>query len=124
MRRIFSASKRTFQALLGGYRPRIPFRPFRFADHTGFRCGTYYEYPVYDLEKQQELRLRERPLIAMDATVIDDRYVGLGPSEAAVDYLLELKQRCKYYNGNYVLLWHNQHFLDPREKEIYRTVIG
>jgi len=95
-----------------------------FADHAGFRCGTCYEYPVYDLENRHELNLRERPLIAMDTSIIDDNYMGMGPTEVAVDYLLELKRRCRYYNGDFVLLWHNQRFVDPREKEIYRTVIG
>jgi hypothetical protein len=95
-----------------------------FADHAGFRCSTCYEYPVYDLENRQELNLRERPLIAMDTSVIDDNYMGMGLTEVAVDYLLELKRRCRYYKGDFVLLWHNQRFVDPREKEIYRTVIG
>jgi hypothetical protein len=95
-----------------------------FADHAGFRCGTCYEYPVYDLENRRVLPLRERPLIAMDASVIDERYMGLGPTEAAVDYLLELKRHCQRFDGDYVLLWHNQRFTDPREREIYRTVIA
>jgi hypothetical protein len=95
-----------------------------FAEHAGFRCGTCYEYPVYDLKKRREIGLRERPLVAMDTSVIGDRYMGLGPTREAIDYLLALRRRCRRFNGDYVFLWHNQRFVDPREKEIYRALIN
>ena len=95
-----------------------------FADQAGFRCGTCYEYPVYDLEKRKVLHLRERPLIAMECSVIDDHYMGLGTTSRTVDFLLELKHRCRFYRGDFVLLWHNHRFTDPKEREMYRTVVG
>ena len=95
-----------------------------FADHAGFRCGICYEYPVFDLEQRKELPLRERPLIAMDTTVIDSHYMGLGASEEALNYLLDLKQRCRNYDGDFVILWHNQRFVDPKEKEIFQKIIS
>jgi hypothetical protein len=95
-----------------------------FADHAGFRCGTCYEYPVFDLEKRSEMNLRERPLIVMDRTVIDDDYQGFGATQSALDYILELKHHCRKFHGDFVLLWHNQRFVDREEREIYRNLIG
>jgi peptidoglycan/xylan/chitin deacetylase (PgdA/CDA1 family) len=34
-----------------------------FADRIGFRCGTCYEFPVFDLGQRVALTLRERPLV-------------------------------------------------------------
>lgn len=95
-----------------------------YADHAGFRCGTCYEYPVFDLEKRRKMSLRERPLIVMDRTVIDDAYLGLGATQTALDYMLTLKNYCRKFRGDFVLLWHNQRFVDRKEREIYRALIG
>lgn len=95
-----------------------------FADYAGFRCGTCYEYPVYNLQLREVMPLRERPLIAMDTTVIDDHYMGLGTSAEAIDYFLKLKRLCQNHCGDYVMLWHNQRFVDPEIKEMYRTLIS
>ncbi len=95
-----------------------------FADHGGFRCGTCYEYPIYDLKRREVLPLRERPLIAMDTSVMDDHYMGLGTTAAAVDYFLKLKRLCQDHRGDYVILWHNQRFVDSEKKEMYRTIIS
>ena len=95
-----------------------------FADHAGFRCGTCYEYPVFDLEKRTTMSLRERPLIVMDRTVVDDAYQGLGATQTALDYMLTLKNYCQKFRGDFVLLWHNQRFVDRKEREIYQILTG
>jgi hypothetical protein len=95
-----------------------------YADHAGFRCGTCYEYPVFDLEERKEMNLRERPLVVMDRTVIDDPYQSLGATQTALDYMLTLKYNCQKFRGDFVLLWHNQRFIDQNEREIYRNLIG
>lgn len=95
-----------------------------FADHAGFRCGTCYEYPVFDLEKRREMGLRERPLIVMDRTVVDDDYQGFGATQTALDYMLKLKNYCRKFRGDFVLLWHNQRFVVRKEREIYQLLIG
>ncbi|HVV71945.1 MAG TPA: hypothetical protein VHI52_10670, partial [Verrucomicrobiae bacterium] len=50
-----------------------------FADRVGFRCSTSREYPVFDLLQRRQLRLRERPLIAMDVSMVE--YMGLSAPE-------------------------------------------
>lgn len=97
---------------------------FSFADHAGFRCGTCYEYPVFDLIKRMELPLKERPLIIMDRTVIDKLYMNLGSTPDALNFMMDMKKQCMQYGGDFVVLWHNQRFVDRKEREIYRALIG
>ena len=94
-----------------------------FADHAGFRCGICFEYPIYDVISRKQLSILERPLIAMDASVIDSRYMGLGYSEKAFDYINQLKSNCKLYNGDFVFLWHNNRLQNNTEKNFYKELL-
>jgi len=78
-----------------------------FPEHEGFRCGTCYDYPVYDLIKRKKLNLREIPLIIMDGNLKDYQKLSL---EEAVNRALMLKQRVRKYNGLFTILWHNSSF--------------
>ena len=95
-----------------------------YADQAGFRCGTCYEYPAFDAKAQESLRLRIRPLIAMDQTVIADRYMGLGVGEAAKALLLKLKANCHSVGGCFSLLWHNSSLKGEDQKGLYTAIIS
>lgn len=75
-----------------------------YPDHTGFRCGICHEFPVFDIVGRKKLELKERPLIAMDTTLV--RYNKFTP-EQAEEKLSHLSEQVKKYNGQFVLLWHN-----------------
>jgi hypothetical protein len=94
-----------------------------YADYTGFRCGTCYDYVVYDVVKRTTLNLVERPLIAMDCTVTSDRYMGKGFGEQAFSVFKNLKDHCKLYNGNFTLLWHNSELSTHIEKQLYLRIL-
>jgi len=94
-----------------------------FADHAGFRCGICYEYPVFDIKSRRALKLRERPLIVMECTVMDERYQAMGAGEAAFEEMNKLKQRCRMFKGDFVLLWHNTRFVDEREAGLYERLL-
>jgi hypothetical protein len=94
-----------------------------YADRAGFRCGTCFEYPVYDLRERCALSLRERPLIVMECTVILDEYEGRGRSEEALAMMLELKKTCRKFSGDFTLLWHNSSIECRWDKESYRTLV-
>jgi hypothetical protein len=95
-----------------------------YADRPGFRCGTCFDYPAFDLVNQEILRLRIRPLIVMECSVIDKAYLGLGMTDDAKNKMLELKDICKKVDGNFNLLWHNSYFKTPKAKEIYKNILG
>lgn len=95
-----------------------------YADRPGFRCGTCHEYPAFNTITQQLLQIRIRPLIAMECTVMDDAYLGLGVTSEAQDNFLELKDKCKKVKGCFTLLWHNSYFKEFEKFNIYQNVIS
>ena len=94
-----------------------------FADHAGFRCGTCYEYTVFDVQSRRALALKERPLTAMECTVADQRYMNLGFGQQAFEYFSVLKEQCRMYEGAFVLLWHNSHLVDRDQRKLYEKLI-
>ncbi len=94
-----------------------------YADHAGFRCGTCFEYPAFDPVAQQPLKLRIRPLVVMEGSVIGANYMNLGVSAAALDKMLELKKTCKAVGGCFTLLWHNSSLRSRAEKDLYQATV-
>ncbi len=92
-----------------------------YEQSAGFRCGTCYEYPVFDLAGRQRLKLRERPLIVMDCSITEA--MGLGMGDRAKAAIQKLKERCFMFNGDFTLLWHNSR-LSPPEWQLYRAVLA
>ncbi|MDN3639985.1 polysaccharide deacetylase family protein [Simiduia curdlanivorans] len=94
-----------------------------YADKTGFRCGCCYEYCMYDLTLRQRLRLKQKPLICMEVTLLDSKYENLKskPSEL-LSKTMNLKDRCHKFGGCFGLLWHNSN-LDCIEKKLYKKLI-
>ncbi|MCO4322425.1 polysaccharide deacetylase family protein [Aliidiomarina quisquiliarum] len=93
-----------------------------YADLPGFRCGTCFEYPAFNTITQQSLQIRIRPLIAMECTIIADRYMGLGYGAEAENKFAGLKDTCRRVSGCFTLLWHNSHFHNEFDKKLYTKV--
>lgn len=94
-----------------------------YADLPGFRCGTCFEYPAFNTITQQPLQIRIRPLIAMECTIIADRYMGLGYGAEAEKKFAELKDTCRRVGGCFTLLWHNSHFDSQSDRDMYVKVL-
>ena len=94
-----------------------------FADHVGFRCGTCYEFSVFNLETSQELSLIERPLIVMDGTLLGPLYQNLSKEEA-LNTIKDLSDTVKKYDGVFTLLWHNNFIPGKQDKEFYERVLS
>jgi hypothetical protein len=95
-----------------------------YADIPGFRCGTCFDYQAYDPVQNRPVNLRIYPLIAMECSVMANRYLGLGTGEAAYEKFLKLKQACRLVNGIFSLLWHNSSFMSAHERELYQRVLS
>jgi len=94
-----------------------------YAEHAGFRCGICYDYPVFDLMYKNVLHIKERPLILMECTLIEKKFMGLGLLQKSFDLASRLKNCCKKYNGNFVLLWHNSRLLTNTDKTFYSDLL-
>jgi len=95
-----------------------------YADFPGFRCGTCFEYPALDPIAGKQLNLRIRPLIAMECTVMNQRYVGLGTGPESLARFLQLKDACRAVGGTFTLLWHNSEFATPESRRLYQDVLA
>jgi hypothetical protein len=91
-----------------------------FAAASGFRCGTCYEYPAFDVVSRTPLRLRERPLLLMEGTLT--QYQNRDIAEILEPARL-LKERCRLFGGDFTFLWHNNWLARRTERKAYEAVL-
>lgn len=94
-----------------------------FTDIAGFRCGTCHAFPIFDLLRSEQLTLLERPLALMDITVTSPTYLNHGHGEEARNLMMNLRESCRRFGGEFSLLWHNSNFIDPEARELYKALI-
>lgn len=92
-----------------------------FADRAGFRAGTCYSYPVFDLERRTRLPLIERPVITMEGSLLQYERLGF---TAATERIHLLKERCRNVGGDFVLLWHNSMLLTQAQRRLFEEAIS
>ena len=112
-------------ALTPGMLDRAGFRQdssLAFADAVGFRRGTCRAFPLWDPSTSTPLRIIEQPLIAMEVSLLADRYKGHCRPEAAAT-LNKLRSACARFGGQFVLLWHNSSFETQADFELYESAI-
>jgi hypothetical protein len=94
-----------------------------YADKEGFRCGTGYEFSVFNILTRKKLNLKEKPLTYMD----DNRSMGsrVNNINELIKGIQKIKKQNIKYHGNNVLLFHNNIFAtkDTNYKEVYEKVI-
>lgn len=93
-----------------------------YADQEGFRCGTCWEYPVFNFLTKQQLKLNEKPLIVMDTTLFSyqkDLFL-----ESIKNKVIALLNKCKKYNGTFVYLWHNSNLVEDEKKKVFLETIN
>lgn len=78
-----------------------------YADREGFRCGTCYDYTVYDFLKRKKLQVKEFPLIVMEGSLFGYQYFSPEKMEEKIMSLVDITKK---YQGNFVYLWHNSSF--------------
>jgi peptidoglycan/xylan/chitin deacetylase (PgdA/CDA1 family) len=93
-----------------------------FPEAAGFRCCVCYEYPVFDLHESRPLQLRERPLVAMDVSLLGDAYMGLDANDA-LDRIRVLSDQCRRFGGEFTLLWHNDRLVHARDRRLYENIL-
>ncbi len=82
-----------------------------FPDAPGFRAGIAQPFRPWDLVRDEPLQLMEIPLVAMDATLAETRYLGLS-AKAAWPRLEQLLDWAAKHGGGFSILWHPDRF-DP-----------
>jgi hypothetical protein len=75
-----------------------------WSSRPGLRAGTPYPYRLWDPERR-EPGAWELPLVLMDATLAEERYLGLG-AEAAFEASVETLEPVAEHGGAVAILWH------------------
>lgn len=91
-----------------------------FADTAGFRTGACIEYPVFNLRTRRRLRLRERPLVAMEGALPGS---GVAQRLRREDILVGLREQTRRVGGEFTLLWHNSSLLSRHDRDQYRRIM-
>jgi hypothetical protein len=94
-----------------------------FADHTGFRFGTAQEFSMWGWQSHKKLKLKQRPLVVMECSIILDKYMGLGARKEAYDYIHKLEQCTQHFGGNFTLLWHNSFLYEKKYKKLFVSIL-
>jgi hypothetical protein len=82
-----------------------------YADGPGMRAGLSFPYRPYNLADDRPLDMLELPLVVMDATLAEDRYLGLRAGDG-LDRAVAILERAAGAGGTVSVLWHNDRF-DP-----------
>jgi len=80
-----------------------------YADRPGMRAGLSHPYRPYDVAADRPLAMLELPLVAMDATLAEDRYLGLSADDGLQRAVATLEQAARA-GGTVSILWHNDRF--------------
>lgn len=92
-----------------------------YAEAPGFRAGTAYDYPAFDVAGGERLALRERPLVVMDVSLRG--YLGASP-EDTYTRTVELARRARRVGGSFVLLWHNTSVVGAAQRRLYGELVA
>jgi hypothetical protein len=91
----------------------------------GLRAGTPYPYRLWDPERR-EPGAWELPLVLMDATLAEERYLGLGP-DAAFELAVETLEPIAEHGGAVAILWHppsHHPLLSKGYDRVYRQLLA
>lgn len=94
-----------------------------YASHPGFRCGTCRTFKMYDLDTRQPLQLYQKPLVLMECSVLGEQYMGQEYNDDTLQLMLNYKDVCQRFSGEFTLLWHNSHFGTENDKAYYLELI-
>ena len=75
-----------------------------FADNIGFRAGTSFPYPFFDLKTNQKTTLMIHPFVYMDSAIKD--YLNWD-IETGIEEIQSLKEKVAEVGGQFIFIWHN-----------------
>ena len=93
-----------------------------FAEQQGFRCGTCYDYTMYDLSSRMKLNLTQYPLTLMEGTLLSSRYQNTKKEKLFLQKSSVLINHIKHYDGMFTLLWHNSYLGFNWYNKAYKTL--
>lgn len=94
-----------------------------YHDYAGFRCGTSHDYSAIDPVTKKDTKIRIRPLIAMESTLLPLDKNDITRFELLLKQFVSLKNQCKLFNGNFLFLWHNSELYNDPLRYTYQSLL-
>jgi hypothetical protein len=82
-----------------------------YADTIGFRCGTSHDYNAFNLLQNETMKIKIRPLLAMQWTINSPSYMNLSIDEG-FSQLEKMLSDVKKHDGQFNYLIHNDEYYD------------
>lgn len=95
---------------------------YGFASSIGFRNGMCYPFRPYDRIEMRFIPIYEIPLIIMDETLFNKRYLNLD-IDTAFKIIVHIIQEIEKIKGVVTLLWHNSSYTG-KYLYLYEKIIG
>ena len=96
-----------------------------FAEQIGFRRATCYPFYLFNFEKDRISPVIEIPLIVMDSTLSNKKYIELSP-QVSLPLIINLVDEIKKFEGVFTILWHNTSFSEYKYtgwKDLYISTL-
>lgn len=93
-----------------------------FPDQPGFKYGTSKEFCMWGSQKRRALKLKQKPLVIMECSIIDEYFMGLN-SKQAKTLIFQLKENAIKYGGDFNILWHNSYLIRPSDKKLFEHIL-
>lgn len=94
-----------------------------YADHSGFRAGVGFPFKAFDWKTKKQTDLLIHPLIVMECSLLDHKYMNLNISEAE-EKIKKYQNQLKKLGGEFVILWHNHRLTETVELELFKKSIS
>lgn len=93
-----------------------------YASFPGFRCGTCFQYQMFNPISSQRLSLIQQPLNIMDTSLFNSKYLNLS-CDAALQTSLDIANSVKAVSGQLRILVHNNLFTLSPVYRWYTTLL-
>lgn len=90
-----------------------------YSEDIGFRAGICCPYNFYDLEADQETKLKIHPFVFMDVALKNALNLTLDQAWERIHPLIDLTIK---YNGELVTVWHNESLSDKGQWQGWRAL--
>ncbi|MDZ4668144.1 MAG: polysaccharide deacetylase family protein [bacterium] len=94
-----------------------------YSTQVGFRASSAFPFLFYDLPNEKTLAIRLHSPCVMDVTLKNSLQLDIG---SACKKILELKEKVKAVEGEFISIWHNSNFDETQGwgnwKQVYRSL--
>lgn len=91
-----------------------------FADQIGFRAGTSFSFPYFDIKNNRKTEMQIVPFCYMDSSLKD--YLKWSPKRA-MDEIQVLQKSISEVGGTFSFIWHNSSIHDTGEWKGWKRVL-